>query len=340
LGLHEYLYKLYTLNEENNEKELSHYSNKIDYGNRLKFDKELSPNIDRFNSNPLITTDTDNSIGKNINGPSIIRAPDWIKNPLGNYYMYFGHHGGSFIRLAYSNSLEGPWNVYPPGTLHLNDTQFDVHIASPDVHVDSNNEKIVMYYHGRSEKQFDIDGYKTNQATDVAVSNNGIKFESFDATLGTAYFRVWKYNNKYYSIGDRGHLFVSNDMFEPFKRKQEIFPKNRHFAVRKMDNDLLQVFLSRRGDRPERLMVSYIDLSLPHEKWRADPHPPESVLWPLLEYEGGNEPIEPYRGYFGRDENAFYRELRDPAVFEENNETYLFYSFGGEKGIAGGKLIN
>ena len=32
------------------------------------------------------------------------------------------------------------------------------------------------------------------------------------------------------------------------------------------------------------------------------------------------------------------RQLRDPAIFEENGRTFLFYSFCGEQGIAAAEL--
>jgi hypothetical protein len=60
----------------------------------------------------------------NINGPSLIRVPDWIEGRLGNYYLYFAHHKGDHIRLAYSDRVEGPWTIYESGTLSLADSGF------------------------------------------------------------------------------------------------------------------------------------------------------------------------------------------------------------------------
>ena len=74
-------------------------------------------------------------MGSNINGPSLIKVPEWVKNPLGKYYLYFADHKGKYIRLAYSDKLEGVWKIYTPGALKLEETYFDEHIASPDVHV-------------------------------------------------------------------------------------------------------------------------------------------------------------------------------------------------------------
>ena len=61
--------------------------------------------------------------GNNINGPSLIKVPDWVENPLGEYYLYFAHHSGKYIRMAYSmnkkkNSLlDVDFKVHEPGTL-------------------------------------------------------------------------------------------------------------------------------------------------------------------------------------------------------------------------------
>lgn len=55
----------------------------------------------------------------NINEPSLIRVPSWIKNPMGKYYLYFAHHKGSYIRLAYTDSLIGPWKMYDGEILPL-----------------------------------------------------------------------------------------------------------------------------------------------------------------------------------------------------------------------------
>ena len=60
----------------------------------------------------------------NVNGPSLIRVPPWVENPLGRYYLYFAHHKGETIRLAYADRLEGPWNLYTPGVLELHDSGF------------------------------------------------------------------------------------------------------------------------------------------------------------------------------------------------------------------------
>jgi beta-xylosidase len=72
---------------------------------------------------PIITQNMfDNDDGNNINGPSLIKVPTFVKNPLGKYYLYFAHHRGKYIRMAYSDSITGPYTIYKNGVLHLNDT--------------------------------------------------------------------------------------------------------------------------------------------------------------------------------------------------------------------------
>ena len=73
----------------------------------------------RLLDRPIVTADLDTTIGVNIQGPSMIRVPDWIGSRLGEYYLYFADHKGSYIRLAYADHPAGPWTVHPPGSLHL-----------------------------------------------------------------------------------------------------------------------------------------------------------------------------------------------------------------------------
>jgi len=106
--------------------------------------------VTRLLDKPIITPDLDERMGTNIQGPSLIRVPDWVNNPLGKYYLYFADHKGDYIRLAYADEVTGPWTVYTPGTLTLAESHFPetcppcsvpansatpayAHIASPDV---------------------------------------------------------------------------------------------------------------------------------------------------------------------------------------------------------------
>ncbi|MEP3570044.1 MAG: hypothetical protein ABJN28_08005, partial [Flavobacteriaceae bacterium] len=101
----------------------------------------------RSESNPMIYQEMEGLerfVGENINGPSVIKVPNWVSNPLGKYYMYFAHHHGKFIRMAYANTSTGPWTVYKPGVLHLDKTVAIGHIASPDVIIDESSKTIKL----------------------------------------------------------------------------------------------------------------------------------------------------------------------------------------------------
>lgn len=135
--------------------------------------------VRRFTQNPIIRPEMlPGSDGGNINGPSLIRVPAWITNRLGNYYLYFAHHSGKYIRLAYADQLEGPWKIHEPGTLRLEEAPgCKGHIASPDVHVDEQRREIRMYFHGPAKA---VPG----QRTFVAVSPDGLRFKAADGILG------------------------------------------------------------------------------------------------------------------------------------------------------------
>jgi hypothetical protein len=45
--------------------------------------------VQRLLDGPIISTGLHPSIGPNIQGPSMIRVPDWIDGRLGDYYLYF-----------------------------------------------------------------------------------------------------------------------------------------------------------------------------------------------------------------------------------------------------------
>jgi hypothetical protein len=78
----------------------------------------------RSSANPIIRPHMDDRMGDNVNGPSLIRMPDWVTAPLGRYYLYFAHHDGRYIRLAYADDLDGPWKIHRPGVLSLADARF------------------------------------------------------------------------------------------------------------------------------------------------------------------------------------------------------------------------
>ncbi|CAN5700919.1 hypothetical protein BH23CHL2_BH23CHL2_10060 [soil metagenome] len=310
----------------------------------------------RLVDRPIISAGSDPSIGENIQGPSLIRAPEWIKQPLGRYYLYFADHKGRYIRLAYADALAGPWTVHRPGSLRLEQSHFPIgplpldddefeahkrryekagrqlphdlrlelttpHIASPDVHVDDDNQRIVMYFHG-----LEAPG---RQVTRVATSTDGIHFAAKpEIVVERSYLRVFEHRGTLYGMAMPGQLYRSTDGFARFTEGPLIFnPNLRHFAMLKR-GDTLHVFWTQVGDAPERILVSTIDLSQRFEAW--EDRAAQAVLRPERPWEGAAEPMRPSMRSVAY---GLVNQLRDPAIYQEDRRVYLLYAAGGESGI-------
>lgn len=312
--------------------------------------------VERLGNGPIISSDSHPSIGPNIQGPSVIRVPDWAPDPLGRFYLYFADHKGGYIRLAYADSVAGPWTVHVPGSLQLDESHFlteppelddetftriearyrsavgDVvpndlrddlvacHIASPDVHVDDERREIVMYFHGLEALG--------DQQTRRAMSADGVHFTVDRPLLGPSYFRVFQYDGWHYALVMPGTVRRSADGATNFEPGPTLFdPAMRHSAVRVVAN-MLEVYWTQAGDTPERILRSTVDLRADWMEWTESE--PEEVLRPEQPWEGANEPLQPsLRGAINRPVN----QLRDPCIFEDAGRTFLFYACGGEAGI-------
>jgi hypothetical protein len=280
----------------------------------------------RFKQNPIIYPQL-GAIGDNINGPSLIRAPRWLSKPLGRYYLYFADHNGKYIRLAYADKLAGPWSIYEPGTLKLDETICNGHIASPDIHVDEARRELRMYFHGPVRAV-------NRQVTLAATSKDGIHFAPSKEILGDSYFRVFQWKGYYYAMARLGVLYRSRDGLTNFEPGGNPFQSEsrrsmvRHVAL-KLDGNVLSVFYSNIGDSPESILMSRIELEKDWKDWAASE--PVTVLKPEMSYEGSDLTDAPSKegAAPGR-----VRQLRDPAIFREGGKTYLLYSVAGESGIA------
>lgn len=313
--------------------------------------------VTRLLEGPIIYPELDASIGTNINGPSLIRVPDWVPRPLGRYYLYFADHKGHYIRLAYSDHLIGPWQIHRGGTLQLSDTpylqtaaeipqDFDTtklarprgpgmpsplddmtlpHIASPDITVDHERRQIRMYYHG-------LDAFGL-QPSRVAISADGLDFIASSNILGRPYMRAFSFAGQLYTLSMPGIFYRSDDGLSQFEQGPNLFnPNMRHCAVLVRGEELL-VFWTQVGDCPERIYLSSIPLLADWWHWRASE--PQELLRPERSWEGANQPLQASQR---SSVSTLVNQLRDPTIFVEHDATYLLYVVGGEAGIAIARL--
>ena len=314
----------------------------------------VSIRVERLLDRPIITPDLHPSVGPNIQGPSLIRVPDWVSGRLGTYYLYFADHKGRYIRLAYADNLLGPWKIHVPGSLQLEGSYLlttppagpadelarlratpkpatlshDVfteattpHIASPDVHVNEPNRRIVMYFHG-------LNGL-AQQVTRVATSADGIHFAARPEILGRTYFRTFLHGGYTYAMAMPGQFYRSTDALGTFEQGPLLFNPNMRHAALLTRGDTLFVFWTQVGEAPESIRVSTIPLSGDWSTWTATA--PVEVLRPERPWEGADAPPAPSQRSTAY---GHLNQLRDPAVFEENGRTYLLYAVAGESGIA------
>ena len=305
----------------------------------------------RLSSDPIIHAALDSSIGVNIQGPSLIRVPDWVEEPLGRYYLYFADHKGRFIRLAYANELTGPWRVHVSGSLRLENSLFPKeriqppertvetnrvipgqllhsqeyegstpHIASPDVHVNHEERRIYMYYHG-------LLSY-ANQKTRVATSDDGIDFVAEEPVLCRPYLRVVPSNDTILAMVMPGVLFQLKHARGPFETGQQLFTSNaRHHALLSNKNRVF-VFWTEVGEAPEHIKVSVLE-NVSNTETLEVKHL-GAILKPELDWEGASAPNEPSVRSVAY---GCVNQLRDPCVFVENGRIFLLYAGGGESAI-------
>ncbi len=317
----------------------------------------------RFAENPLVTVDSSPSLGDNVNGPTILRVPDWVQRPLGRYYMYFAHHKGQHIRLAYADSLHGPWKIYEPGVMQVADSAFFrpqpdpdpqppgvyTHIASPEVWVDEPGKKIVLWYHGlwTEGKRWpeDVAAARTfmrengyGQYTQAAESTDGIHFTPLPAISRQSYLRVFQHDGQFYAISRLGQLLHSPDPRGEFElgpspwRDSPYANRVRHVAIL-THPDKIDVFFTAIRDAPESVLHTTIPLTGDWKDWKATTY--DKVMAPETSYECPDLPVEPSAV------GEIYgpaKQLRDPALYVEDGHMYLFYTICGEQGVAAAEV--
>jgi hypothetical protein len=112
--------------------------------------------------------------------PTILSTAGRFTNPLGTYYLYYAPHeapGG--IRVAYSNSIGGPWTPYGTGPVIANNWApfYSVsHVSSPHAFWNPTEKRLFLYFHGE------------NTTTRLATSTDGLHFTYDSAVVGCGTF--------------------------------------------------------------------------------------------------------------------------------------------------------
>lgn len=281
----------------------------------------------RLPGNPLITPASGRRLGNNINGPSVIRVPDWLPGKLGDWYCYFAHHDGDHIRLAVADRPDGPWRIHEPGVLSVAATGFSKHVASPDVHVDEAERRIRMYVHGCCFPEPPL------QRTRVALSSDGLHFTVDPTDIGSSYFRVFAWAGWHWAVVMPAMIMRSRNGVDGWETVGRLeFGHIRHSAV-DLQGDAFDLFFTRKGDAPERILRAHITLAPEVADWQVGPI--EEVLAPELPWEGVDAPHEPSR--MGKIIGPAW-QLRDPCIVHDGERRLLFYACAGESGIAAAQL--
>ena len=330
------------------------------------------------NSNPIIfrnmfPANRRATQGDNIDGPSMIRIPNFVQNRANNnarYYLYFGHHNGDYIRMAWSRDPDRGFTLFRAGSpvgnrgvLDNNNTNITNvgqgiqlrrnHLASPDAHVDIGNNRITLFFHHGGPYRFN--GNDTNsQRTFVVQDRDGLNFRRGDirpVQFGPSYFKVFRNRGRYFAVHNDGGPNVSpsngifavpgnyyngNDLPDLWPRRSagNMLSINGSRRVRHSgvltQGNNLRHFYSVRGDSPERLYFTNVSLASANVNNWSGNYPGTEVLRAVGGWEEGQRTPSPSVG--GAQTNV--NQLRDPDIFQDNDGSlYMYYSGAGEEAI-------
>lgn len=277
----------------------------------------------------------------NICNPCLVKVPDWCKNKLADYYLFYADHKGKFIKLAYSNNLFSKWKIKKGGVIHIRQFNDAInHIASPEIYIDSKKKEVILFTHSHSKSQ-------VGQWTYISKSKDALNFEVVNnIPIAPFYFRMFQYNEYYYALTKGGALWKSKNFSQKFSQCQNLFYRDksndklhnydgavRHLCVIIESNSLI-VFYTKIGDKPEKIYFSKLNLKLDEKKWFFKKE--FELMRPEKNFEGKDIKLtKSMPGDTLKPENA----LRDPHVLKILNNYFLTYCVKGEFGIAIAELI-
>ncbi len=172
------------------------------------------------------------------------------------------------------------------------------------------------------------------QTTRVALSNDGRSFFARAPLLTDSYLRLFHRNGWFYGLAMPARLYRSRDGLGNFEAGPCLTDAPiRHHALLQLENRWY-VFWTRVGDTPERILVSPLITDGDWLDWRMGDA--TEVHRAAKTWEGADLPpiASAYGAVHGR-----ANQLRDPAIFVEDDKIYLLYALAGEQGIGIGRLI-
>lgn len=313
----------------------------------------------------------------NINGPSLIKVPDWVNHKLGKYYCYFAHHKGPFIRMAYADTLTGPWTMYDDEIMPLTKAGLATE-ATPALginelknHLEWTELFAMMEVGGKARKAWEErtkQKMKSSPPTTPHVASPEIFIDEKNKQIRLYYHGVKKGNLQMSKVA------LSKDGLN-FQPAPEIIglPYMRIFQHQEAFFGLaMPGFIYRSKDglsgfkvRNQWLFDTDIRHSAIHKKGNSlyiffsrVGDTPEQILFTKVDISSTDwndwvaEPaqrlLKPKLDWEGANEPLIasmrgemgvkVNQLRDPAIFEENGQLYLLYTGGGEQAIGIAKI--
>ena len=294
---------------------------------------QLSPKK-RFNL--INSSNLPNELSININGPCINIVQDDLSN---HFELYFADHRGKFIRRAISDNILGPFKIKLIPELTIDYLSFFTsahnHIASPFIFLFKNEIWMVVHapcsiYNCQRSFFFKF----VNSKWMVLASDNFLPFYAKSIVIEEQILFICK----------GGDVFKSQNPIGPYEKIGNIFnyagfdtwhnydSAARHFGLFYYKREeIIIICFSRIGVKQESieyLLMSSNDLI--NGSFSKKEYEIKKLLYPVKDWEGAHlDKTKSKAGASDHYENA----LRDPDLFLFDNNLYLFYSFGGERGI-------
>jgi hypothetical protein len=146
--------------------------------------------------------------------------------------------------------------------------------------------------------------------------------------------RIFEHKGMTYAMAMPGQFYRSHNGLTDFEEGPLLFNSNMRHSALLVRDDVLYVFWTQVGDIPERILLSTIDISGDWMNWKENQA--VEVLRPEKPWEGADAPLEPSVRSVAY---GHVNQLRDPAIYVEEDKIYLLYAVAGESGIALAELF-